>query len=201
MNSLAAIRYLQALINMPKTTGPKFRDLGWCCSEHALILALALVACGVPCRIAEGSVFIRLEHFDERVVKHWFVLGDAMPHRIYDSAIQFRELCGVFPDGVVQPVPAHLCESRAEQENPPQQGIWYFRERIQNPRDYITTTSKTPYGEWLTSLAVDHQQFWLTASETTAAILQRRITPPATLPDRQQLVEETARRTYLIEWV
>ena len=202
MNAHAAILYLQALINEPLGTLPNgHRDLGWCCSEHALILSHALIASGAPCHVAEGSVFIKLEQFGERVVKHWFVLSDTLPSRIYDSSIRFREVCGVFPDGIVQPVPAHLCEERTEQENPPQNGIWYFREKIHDPRRYITETSKTPYGDWLTSLAVNHHHFWLAASATTAAILQRRITPPTVLPSRRRLVEETARRNYLVEWI
>ena len=166
-----------------------------------MILALALIECGIESSVVKGGVNIRLHDADEFVVMHLFVLSDTLPHRIFDSSIQFGGVCGVFPDYEVQPVPAVLCESRSEFENPPNEGIWYLREHVFDPRECLRITSKTPYGDWLTSLSVDHPKFWLAASATTAAILQGKITPPADLPDRRRLCEESARGAYLTEWI
>ena len=202
MNYLAATRYLQSLVGMPQGfTSKGERDLGWCCSEHAMILSLALIQCGVDAAVVKGGVNIRLHDSDELVVMHCFVLSDSLPHRIFDSSIQFGTVCGVFPDYEVQPVPAILCEDRGQFKNPPCEGIWYFREHTFDPRDHLGVTSKTPYGDWLTSIAMDHHQLWLAAAATTAGILQGEITPPADFPDRRRLCEESASGTYMTEWI
>jgi hypothetical protein len=206
MNAIPAIKYLQTLINSPprERTHELPRDLRWCCSEHALVLSLALIECGKECHVGEGAVFMRLESGWESVTKHFFVVSDLVPPCVYDSAIIFKEICGVFPDCIAQPVAVHLQFGKAPAsflEYPSDHGVWYFCDTKHNPREYVTTTAPTPYGDWLASLNVKHGDFWLNAAKITAAILQGSIAPPTNFPDRQTLAEKTARGDFIREWI
>jgi hypothetical protein len=188
---------------MRRGTADGLRDLGWNCSENALIFSLALTDCGKPCHIAEGGVFIRLPLVGENVTRHWFVVSDSTPPLVYDSSITFKDVCGVFPDCITQPVPIHFTLGEVPAnflDYPRDQGIWYFQNAIHNPRNYITKISKTPYGDWLTSININHGNFWMNAAQITSAILVGRITPPATFSDKQTLVQKTATADYLQEW-
>lgn len=204
MNALAAIKYLQEVINSPAGhLDDGNRDLGWCCEEHSLVLSLALLKCGKECYVGEGSVFVRLKSGSENVVRHLFVVSDSQPQHVYDSSIIFKEICGVFPDYIPQPVATHFQFGKSPRsflEYPGDEGIWYFVNKKHNPRDYVTGTSYTAYGNWLTSLNVKHGDFWLNAAKITAAILKGSITPPAQFPDRQALAEKTASGDLFSEW-
>ena len=204
MNARPAIRYLQALINdAPGRTADGLRDLGWNCSENALILSLALIESGRPCHIAEGAVFIRLPSGVENVIRHWFVVSDSIPPLVYDSSITFKDVCGVFPDCITQPVPINFSLDKIPPsflDYPMNQGIWYFQNATHNPRNYIAKISETQYGGWLTSINIEHGNFWMNAAQITSAILGGSITPTPIFPDKQTLAKKTAAADYLREW-
>lgn len=170
MNYVAAISYLQSLITEPEgTVDNGALDLGWCCSEHALVLSLALNLCGKSAVVAEGEVNISLPNGrSQRVYRHWFVVADTS---VYDSSIRYDEIRGIYP-GCDLPVPVRFTQIGASQSEGNLHEVFYLKKIEHNPARYASATSSTPYGDWLTAQSVDHPRFWKRASEITAGILQ-----------------------------
>jgi hypothetical protein len=185
------------------------RDLGWCCSEHALILALGLIACGVPCHVAEGAVYIRsMSSISESVTRHYFVVSNSSPASVFDSSIRFDHIQGIFPPQL--PMGASVLLTTKEPSasdwrvafarGDAEMLVWFVRKHSYSPIDYSAITSRTPYGDWLTSLSVNHSQFWLAAASVIAAILREDVTLPVTLPKAQTLLKQTISGSYATQW-
>lgn len=175
MNFGPAFSYLQSLITQPEGfTNDGARDFGWCCSEHALVLSLALNLCGTAAIVSEGEVNISLPNeMPQLVFRHWFVAEDVT---IFDSSIRFGAIKGIYP-GVVLSTPVQF--QRKITSHPRGHAISYIESAQHNPFDYIQVKSSTPYGKWLTSHSIQHPDFWKNASELTAKLLRNSIAIPA----------------------
>lgn len=203
MNAAGAIQYLQALITMPKERLPNgHRDLGWCCSEHALVLALALNSHGISCRIVKGAVHIRTEAAAEDVANHYFVIDGSRLSQVFDSSIRFADISGIFPGYTPALTTVDIVSSTTDDAPPPYRfrsspastaRVRYVQCSVLDPHDFLDRTSPTPYGGWLTDQAVNHGRFWRAAAATTVAILSGEISLPKTLPARDILLRETMR--------
>ena len=201
MNAADAIRYLQALITMPKERMlDGRRDLGWCCSEHALVLALALNSRGVSCRIARGAVYIRTEAAAEDVVNHYFVVGGSRSSQVFDSSLRFAEISGIFTGYTPSWITVEIVSSTTDEVPPPYNfrrtpasaaRVRYVQSSTLDPHDFVDRTSPTAYGDWLTAQAVGHGQFWRAAAVTTAAILCGEVSLSKVLPGKDILLCET----------
>jgi hypothetical protein len=197
MNFAGTVHYLQAMVQEEPSRTGNVRDLGWCCSEHALILALALRERGIPAYVAQGAVFIRLEKWED-VVNHFFV--STPDHSIYDTSLKFEQVRGISPEKVeALAVSLHVTD-KPPTEIPRDFGVRYYQYATHDPSRYTTISSKTPYGDWLTSLGVDHPRFWGAAAAAAGAILADTTIPPEVLPGRQILVEQTLQGSYLQSW-
>ena len=89
-----AFRYLRSLIWMPpETMRNGSRDLGWCCSEHALVLGLALREHNDQFCICRGSLNIH-SALSYPIEPHYFVIdGDGL---IYDSSVEHVGVDGIY---------------------------------------------------------------------------------------------------------
>lgn len=203
MNAADAIRYLQALINMPKERTPDgCRDLGWCCSEHALVLALALRSLDVPCHVAHGAVYIRTGGAAEDVASHYFVVDDPSLSSVFDSSLRFEGITGIFAGHTPASTAVEVVLSTTD-DTPPPYGfrsstgktarVRYVHRCAFDPDNFLDRTSSTPYGGWLTAQTVGHGQFWRAAASNTAAILSGEISLPKVLPRKDILLRKMMR--------
>lgn len=203
MNAADAIRYLQALITMPKERmADGRRDPGWCCSEHALVLALALDSCGVSCQIAQGAVYIRTEAAAEDVTNHFFVVGVLRSSQVFDSSLRFPGISGVFPNYTPASIAVEIVSSTTDGTPPPYKfrnspasaaRVRYVHRSTLDSHEFLDRTSATPYGDWLTAQGVGHGHFWRAAATTTAAILCGEISLSKVLPEKEFLLHDTMR--------
>ena len=203
MNVAGAIGYLQALITMPKERMPDGRrDLGWCCSEHALVLALALNSRGVSCRIARGAVYIRTEGAAEDVVDHYFVVGGSPSSPALASSPRSPGISGIFPQYTPASTTVEIVSSTTDAAPPSYNfrsstastaRVRYVQTSTLDPHDFLDRTSATPYGDWFTAQTVEHGQFWRAAAVTTAAILRSEVSLSKALPGKNPLLQQTLR--------
>lgn len=200
MHFSRVVDFLQAMIWTEKSRTPEgYRELGWCCSEHALVMALAMRHLGHSVNVSEGEVYIRLPAGWEDVVVHYFVTSDISS--IYDTSIKFKDICGISPDMDSNRFKVSLNPSEKKNEiGKLDHGIWYFQKRIFDPGQYTSVVAKTPYGDWLTSVNVEHGKFWKSAALVTAGVLNGNIVIPEPFPDRRVMVENTIRGAYLALW-
>jgi len=188
MNFRGAIGYLQGMIAEPPGQTPEgARDPGWCCTEHALIFALALGRTGLEPKIAEGAVVVRAGGLLHEWVKpHWFVLVE---QEVYDSSIRSAGLEGMFPDAYPDVRASVSTEEIGIEVD--RDGAWYSYSERHDPEDHSATVSETPYGRWLTSQSIDHKEFWRAASTIAAGILGGGLAPPDAKADRLAEVRQT----------
>ena len=194
-----------------KVSGPDGRlvqDYGWCCSDHARVLALALNTIGVDCVVAEGSVVI---HFGlpQPVMPHYFVMDSE--GLVYDSSIKHVRVCGIYRnEGALQF--KNICKLHEPGTNNDTQFrssrdvdayLDYVVKFTHQPEDLVLRESVTPYGDFLTSEFVQHQSFWRSAANVVSGLLNGRLVLPESLisPNREEgSIEKTSRRQNAVDW-
>ena len=209
----SAYSYLASLIWMPPgqalgLDGVLVNDHGWCCSDHARILALALKMNGVDCFVAEGSMVI---HFGLSfpVEPHYFVIDRA--GLIYDSSVQHVRVSGIYlSDGARQfknTCTLHHPGANLDLQFRSSQGVDAFLDYVikstYQPEDLALRESVTAYGDMLTAENFHHQHFWCNAATVTASLLSGRlIMPTDLLPPEVDggIAEKSARRRKVLDW-
>lgn len=208
-----AYSYLSSLIWTPagKVSGPDgclVQDYGWCCSDHARVLALALKTIGVDCVVAEGSVVI---HFGlpQLVRPHYFVVDSG--GLVYDSSIKHVRVCGIYrSEGALEfknICKLHEAGTNADTQFRSSQDVDAYLDYVvkdtYKPEDLALRESVTPYGDFLRSVFVHHQSFWHRVADLVSDLLNDRITLPGSLTPQggyEGPVERAIRRRNAIDW-
>lgn len=184
---LEAIRFARRIITMPplEPLPDGRRDPGWCCTEHAVVAALAFDLVGVSVEVCSGKVLIGDVGGGEvyNVISHNFVLVSGSSPGVFDSSVTKNGIEGIpVRYGPLYPqLAVGATENRLEMEDFAREAfccdksilaLYGISKRDRHHKQYLRWTSTTPFGLWLTQRYGSQDGLWAKVAWHTALHLR-----------------------------
>ena len=161
-------------------------DPGWCCTESALVAALAFSILGVRCKLIDGAAALvdREAKSVHTVSPHWFValLTGQRVTGIFDASATVGHVRGISADvslpgselSLVLPnvlPPQGEIEFLARQCRTRFTAMYAPRRSVVPAKIPVPYTSSTPFGRWLSACLGSQDGVWTKAGVAVSQVL------------------------------